>query len=282
MFKLKLENRFGDTLELVNNKNYIVTNIDGLGPPKGRINLSEVAGMDGALFNSSSVEPRNIVLTVMPQSPVEENRLALYRYAQPGQWSKIYYSNGSVSVQIEGYVETVETGLFTKSESIQVSILCPQPYFIALKEIYTDISATVANFEFPFAVQNEGVEFSYINHDMLAKITNYGDVNTGIIIYITARGTVTNPVIYANDTGGSMSLAVTLQEHDQVVINTNTGQRSIKLITDSGEADVINRMSPNPQWFILAPGENVFSYSADSGMDLMSVKFAHHTKYGGV
>ena len=104
MFTLKIENRFGDILELTHNKNYIVTEVGGLNPPKAKINLSDVAGMDGALFNSAKAETRNLVLTVLPQTPVEENRLTLYRFAQIAQWCKIYYSNGSVDVQIEGYV----------------------------------------------------------------------------------------------------------------------------------------------------------------------------------
>lgn len=282
MFTLKIENRFGDVLELTHNKNYVVTKIDGLNPPKAKINLSDIAGMNGSLFNSAKAETRNIVLTVLPQNPVERNRLALYKYAQVAQWCKIYYSNGSVDVQIEGYVETVEGSLFSRPQSFQISIICPQPYFEGLHEIYNDISSLVANFEFPFSIDSSGVEFSYVNHDVLSTVTNIGDVETGLSIYITARGEVVNPVIYDATSGGSIGLNVTLQNRDQVIINTNSGSRSVKLVSGATETNIIDKVDPDPTWFILHPGENIFSYDADSGVDLMFIVFRHRTKYGGV
>lgn len=282
MFTLKIENRFGDILEITHNKNYIVSKVEGLNPPKARINTSNIAGMDGALFNSSKVETRNIVLTVLPQEPVEKNRLALYKYAQVKQWCKIYYSNGSVSVQIEGYVEAIEGSLFNRPQSFQISIICPQPYFEALHEIYNDISSLILNFEFPFAIDSEGIEFSYINHEVLSTVTNIGDTETGLVIYITARGEVVNPVIYGNNTGGSMKLNITLAEREQVIINTNSGERSVKLLSGTTETNIIDKLQVGAEWFTLYPGDNIFSYDADSGVDLMSIVFRHRTKYGGV
>lgn len=281
MFTLKIENRFGDVLELTHNKNYVVTSVEGLNPPKAKINLSDVVGMDGSLFNSSKVEARNIVLTVRPNEPVEKNRLALYKYVQSKQWCKIYYSNGSLDVQIEGYVEAIETSLFKLPQSIQISILCPQPYFEGLNEIFNDISSLLANFEFPFAIEADGIEFSYINHDVLSTVVNHGDVETGLSIYITARGEVVNPVIYDNY-GGKFAINLTLSEGEQIVINTNSGKRSVKLISGVGKENIINKVQKNPKWFTLYPGENIFSYDAESGVDFMSIVFRHRTKYGGV
>lgn len=282
MFTLKIENRQGEILTLTHNQNYIVKEIDGLEPPKAGINLSDVSGMAGGLYNSSKVEPRNLVLTVLPCCPVDDNRLHLYRFAQAGQWCKIYYANKSLNVKIEGYVETIEAQTFTKLQQIQISIICPQPYFVGMKEIYNDISDVIADFEFPFSIPQKGVEFSYLNPDMLAHVTNYGDVDTGVVINIATRGEVVNPTIHANNTRGAMGVNVTLHEHDQLIIDTNSGQRNIFLIRDNTETSIINRMKPNPEWFVLTPGENVFSYTAESGADLMSVTFEHQTKYGGV
>ena len=282
MFTLKIENRFGDILELTHNKNYIVTDVSGLTPPKARINLSDIAGMNGAMFNSAKAETRNLVLTVLPQSPVEKNRLALYRFAQVAQWCKIYYSNGSVDVQIEGYVEAVDGSLFSKTQSLQISIICPQPYFEGLQEIRKDISSLISSFEFPFSIEASGIEFSYINHDILATVINVGDVPSGIIIDITARGEIVNPIIYNNISRGFMKLNITLRNRDRIVINTNSGSRSVKLTRGTRETNVIDKLEPNPEWFVLQPGENIFSYDAEVGADLMSIVFRHRTKFGGV
>lgn len=281
MFTLKIENRFGDVLEVTHNKNYVVTSVEGLNPPKAKINLSNVVGMDGSLFNSSKVETRNIVLTVCPQDPVEKNRMALYKYAQIRQWCKIYYSNGSLDVQIEGYVEAIEGSMFKLPQTFQISILCPQPYFEELNEIVNDISSLLSAFEFPFAIEKNGIEFSYINHDALSTVTNHGDVETGLSIYITARSEVVNPVIY-DDHGGRFAINVTLSEGEQIAINTKSGERSVKLISEVSEENIINKVQSNPTWFTLYPGENIFSYGAESGVDFMSIVFRHRTKFGGV
>lgn len=281
MFTLKIENRFGDVLELTHNKNYVVTSVEGLNPPKAKINLSNVVGMDGSLFNSSKTETRNLVLTVRPQDPVEKNRLNLYKYAQIGGWCKIYYSNGSLDVQIEGYVEAIEGSLFKLPQSVQISILCPQPYFEAMDEVINDVSSLVSNVEFPLAIDEGGIEFSYINHDVLSTVINHGDVETGLSIYITARSEVVNPIIYDNH-GGKFAIDVTLSEGDQIVIETKSGERSVKLISGVGEKNIINKVQRNSTWFTLYPGENIFSYGARSGSDFMSIVFRHRTKYGGV
>ena len=281
MFTLKIENRFGDVLELTHNKNYVVTSVEGLTPPKAKINLSNVVGMDGSLFNSSKTETRNLVLTVRPQDPVEKNRLDLYKHAQIGGWCKIYYSNGSLDVQIEGYVEAIEGSLFKLQQSVQISILCPQPYFEAMNEIVNDVSSLISNFEFPFSIEKSGLAFSYINHDVLSTVINHGDVETGVSIYITARSEVVNPIIYDNY-GGKFAIDVTLSKGDQIVIHTKSGGRSVKLISGTGERNIINKVRRDSTWFTLYPGENVFYYDAESGLDFMSIVFRHRTKYGGV
>ena len=282
MFTLKVENKNGEILTLRQNENYAVTKIDGLNPPSATINFSEIAGVDGGLFNSARVEMRNIVLTIKPLGEVEKNRLNLYKYFQIKRWCKIYYSNGSLDVKTEGYVETIETDLFSMSEEMQISIMCPKPYFESLNEIYSDISRIIANFEFPFAIDKDGIEFAYIEQDKFATVVNSGDIETGLIIEITARGTVVNPILYNTRTGGRFGINITLEKYDRIVINTNSGEKEIYLISSDVKTNIINKITPGVEWFVLSPGENTFSYSADSGAELMSIVFKHSTKYGGV
>ena len=282
MFTLKVENKNGEILTLRQNKNYAVTKVDGLNPPSATINFSEIAGVDGGLFNSSRVEMRNIVLTIRPLEPVEKNRLNLYKYFQIKQWCKIYYSNGTLDVKTEGYVESIETDLFSMSETMQISIMCPKPYFESLNEIYSDVSRLIPNFEFPFAIEADGIEFSYYDNDSFTTIVNSGDIESGVIIEIVSRGTVVNPIIYDTRTGGKFGLNITLNEHDKLVINTNSGEKSVHLISSGVETNVINKLMSGVDWFVLSPGENTFSYDATDGSNQMSIAFRHTTKYGGV
>ena len=280
MFTLKIENPSGEILELTHNKNYVVDEFEFTS--KARINLSDVAGMDGGLYNSSKSEPITGTIVLAPQFPIEQNRLNLYRYFQRGKWCRVYYSNGSIDVQIEGYVEEITPSLFSKRQTVQISIVCPKAYFEEIFESYSDISSIISTFEIPFAIEEDGVEFSYINHDVLATVINEGSVDSGVIIHITARGSIVNPIIYGNTFGGSMKFNIELQETDQLIINTNSGERSVKLIRGVTETNVVNCLGDNPTWFEVFPGENVFSYDAESGAELLSIVFRHRTKYGGI
>lgn len=281
MFTIAVENRSGDVVELTHNRNYIVEKVTGLTPPKSKINYSEIAGVSGGLFNSSKTEIRNLVLYIRPQYPVEENRLKLYRYFQTGQWCKIQYKNESLDVEIQGYVEIIESDLFQLGQVFQVSIICPQPFFEGVNEIYTSISSTIDMFEFPFEIDSSGVEFSQIQNLQHVNVFNNGDIETGVVVEIIALGSVVNPIIYS-DKGGSIALNFTMREFDKIVIDTRSGQRSVKLIRDGVETNILNVIRPNPEWFTLRPADNVFSYDVESGLDFVEIVFRHKTKYGGV
>ena len=53
MFELILENKTGDKINFASNSAFTVTLIEGLNPPDATINLSDIALMDGAKYNSS-------------------------------------------------------------------------------------------------------------------------------------------------------------------------------------------------------------------------------------
>lgn len=156
MFTLKIENIKNNILELTQNESdFQIVNISGLNPSNAQINRSTVAGLDGSRFNSSKLEERNIVITLKLNGDIAQNRIRLYSYFNTKQWCKLYYQNELRNVYIEGWVETVEVDLFTNSETMQISIVCPNPYFKALDEIITDVSKVIEMFTFPFAIDLE-------------------------------------------------------------------------------------------------------------------------------
>lgn len=281
MYTLKIENKRGEIITLTDNPDYVVT-VKGLESLAAVINTSRAGLMDGTLYNSSAMNERAITLTINPMEPVERNRIALYRYLQVKQYCKLYYSNDRRNVYIEGYVESVENDLFTQSQEMQFSIVCPQPYLSGLYYIYADLNKVLRLFQFPFFIDKSGIEFSRIQHDYMATITNKGDAESGVIIVITARGEVEDPVIYSADTGGSFKVNITMQSTDQLQISTVSGDKWVKLIHNGIESNVINKVAPSPEWFILNAGDNIFSYGADKGPENMSIYFMFKYKYIGV
>ena len=281
MYTLKIENKRGEQLSLMPNANY-VAEIQGLESLGATINTAKAGLMDGSMFNSSSLNERAITITIEPQQPVEANRITLYRYFQTKQYCKIYYSNGSRNIYIEGWVEQIESNLFTESQAIQVSIICPQPFLSGLYYIAADLNKILSMFEFPFAIAAEGVELSTIQKDYMATITNKGDAETGVEIVITAMGDIVNPIIYNADTGGSFGVNVTMEASDQIRISTVPGDKWAKFVHNGVESNCINKVMPNPEWFTLAAGDNIFSYSAAEGTEYLAIYFQFKYKYLGV
>lgn len=284
MFVLKVENMVGDQITLTQREGeYQVIGIEGLNPPNAIINSSSVVGRDGTKFQSSKLAERNLVITIRINGDVERNRLNLYRYFKSKRWHRIYYQNGTRDVYIEGYVETIENNLFTSSQTMQISIVCHDPYFKSIEEIYSDISTVLAGFKFPFAIEDP-IPFSILERNRIVNIVNDGESDTGLLISIMVNGNVSNPTIYNNVTGEYFGFNIDMVEGDHVLINTNRGEKSIILTRDGIESNIIARVSKGSTWLALAMGDNQFTYGTESGigLELMTIVFRHRTIYEGV
>ena len=62
----------------------IISNIDGLGAEEASIFTTDLASIDGALFNSARLPKRSINLTIIPiatrNGSIEDHRLEMYKY----------------------------------------------------------------------------------------------------------------------------------------------------------------------------------------------------------
>lgn len=286
MFTLEIENIKNEIVTLTQNEsNYQVFQIDGLNPPKAQINLSNVAGLDGAQFNSSKLETRNIVIYIKINGDVEKNRLYLNTFFSTKQWCKIYYKNNSRNVYIEGYVESNDYTSFTINEIMQVSIICPNPYFKAVDEIVDDISKSVAAFHFPFSINiGDPIPFSTLDTSKVTNVYNDSESETGVIIEADFYGSVNSLTIRNTDTGELFNLNYAFVNGDQVIVDTNKGEKSITLIRDGVKTNIFTAIRKGSTFFQLSIGDNFFGYLADNGQsdELVHIVFKHYTLYRGV
>ena len=296
MFILEVENVRSEKLRLTQNESkYQVVSVEGLNPPSAEIFTNTVAGLDGGLFKSSKLQMRNLVLNIKIRGDVEKNRIALYKFFRTKYPCKIYYTNESRRVYIEGYCEAIENDLFTDNQTMQVSIICPDPYFKSVLLMYTDISKIFANFEFPFAfgaknsiceastMTDDAIIFSGIDINRRVSVTNNGEIDTGVIITLTAHSdNIINPVIYEIDDKTFFKLNTTMMEGDVIIIDTNKGHKSVKMIRGVEEINMIRYMATGSTWFQLRQGDNVFTSDADANVEDLFVVFERYNLYEGV
>ncbi|MDE6777673.1 MAG: phage tail family protein, partial [Oscillospiraceae bacterium] len=270
----------GESFELTHNtKNYVVKNISGLTRPTTDINTSTGTG-DGTYYNSSKLQQRNLVIDILLRGNIEANRQNLYKIFPLKTACTIYFKNRNRNVKIKGYVEVLDGDIFTSQEQMQISIICPQPYFESLQTIYTELSKIMKLFEFPFSI-TEPIPFSEKRNLPLCSILNSGDTICGAVITISITGEVSDLKIYNTATQQFFGLNYTFQENDQITLNTQSGQKNISLIRDGETINLLSSMQAGSSWIQLATGINNFTFTAD-GADFVKIIFATVELYGGV
>lgn len=276
----------------------LIEKIQGIGPAKGSINSTELSTVDGAIFNSSRITSRNIVIKAqLLRSPsVEASRLRLYQYFPVKRKVTLTFETSSRVCQIDGYVESNELDIFAQEETAQISIICPDPYFYSTGADEGTQTITFAGIENSFEAvlwtaadgyffpdpEDDEIEFGQINANKDSVIHYSGDGEIGMTIVLRAVGDVSNPVIYRADTNESISLTMDLVSGDQITICTVKGKKSITLLRNGVTTNILRYRTRSSSWIQLTKGINLISFDADDGLENIQMSIKHDTIYEGI
>lgn len=281
MLVVKLENKYGEVLDLTNTTNYAVK-VTGLTPPAATINTTKVPTKDGVVFNSSSMDSRNIVLTIKPLQNIEHSRINLYKFIKSKQYIKLYFKNGIRDVYIDGYVEAVEGDLYENPQQLQVSIICPDPFFKDNKDMIVDFSNVTNAFEFPFTPIEEGVQISTLTIFEETNINNPSDDDCGAIFTLHANELVLEPIIYNRTTNEQFIIRYEMKDGDEIILNTKRGEKSLMLISEGVQTNIINCVGKGSKWLTLLSGDNVIAYTCAHGAEVLNISVTLNPIYEGV
>lgn len=280
-YRIKVENKYGEVLELTSNPNYKVK-ATGLSPMSANIVTAPVANYSGARYVSSKHQTRPIVLTIYVEQPVETNRINLYKYFKSKDWIRVYYSNGTREVYIDGYVESFDCDFFTKTQTAQVSILCPKPQFLAVTPSKQNIATTLGALSFPFyEAESEPVVLSHYGRDAVL-VNNTSDDEVGFIYTIQCYGEVINPQIYIDETKEYFKLNRRFTRGSVITINTNDGNKSVTCELGGITTNIINSVDSGSKWLKLRAGYNHILQTAKVGLDSMVGELHYINEYEGV
>lgn len=274
MFTLKLKNEYNNIIDLtVNEDKYQVTNVVGLNPPQAVISTSNNANLDGVVYNSSRLDKRNIVITVVIQD--EQNRISLNRVVQTKKYIRVYYNN----LYIDGYVESFEYDIFTEKCIAQISIICTNPYFINVNENTYTISAIDSVFKFPFSTSTSGILISDITYKYTSDLFVNGNYDSYCKIELTARNTVVNPIIKNVTTNQIMIINTTITTDDTIVISTQKGNKYIHKHNNNTITNIIGSLDYLSKFITLVPATNTIETGAESGSEYLDAKIIYHDCY---
>ena len=287
------------TLDLENpeNSGFIVREIRGLGPCKATINTTEVSTNDGSIYNSARLNTRNIVFDlVFIGTDIESLRQMSYKFFPIKKPLTLEFLTDNRDCVTTGYVESNEPNIFSSSESATISILCPDAYFYSIEagENITTFYGENPLFEFPFennSLTENLIEFGDIRQYTDAVIVYDGDSEIGITITIHSVGEASNISIYNTGTRQQMVIDTAKIESltgsgliagDDIIICTVKGKKSITLLRNGEYTNILNALDKKSDWFQLVKGENVFAYTAETGVQNLQFKVQNDVIYEGI
>lgn len=299
------------TLEMTSpeKSGFVINFIDGLGPPKANIEITEMSLMDGGVYNSARAQSRNIVFSFMFLFPsalagdlesqigkLEITRQKTYKYFPLKNRVKITIETDERSCETYGYVESNDSDIFSKNGGAVISILCPDSYLFSTHIYATNFASISALFEFPFgneSLTDPLLEFSTISNYTDRTITYTGDAEIGMIMSIHAAGAIENIVIYKLypepveiieiDTDRLLALTGEgLHFGDDIIISTVKGNKYAILIRDGETINILNCLAKYPDWIQLSRGDNIFSCTAEVGEEYLQFKIENQIAYEGI
>jgi phage-related protein len=246
-----------------------IRNITGLDPVKASVSTSPYGSVDGTSYTGSNVLSRNIVLTLKPHPnwdtwTYENLRRLIYSYFMPKLLTRlVFYSDDMDPVEIYGVVEDVSVNIFSKEPELQVSIICPDPYFTALNPIIlTGVNDITNTFDY-----NGNVESG-----MIVKVTHVSGTPTTINIQL-GDPKITNFGVVADITSTKYFelSSIPMRKYVQNV-NIGTG------VIDNLLSNVY--LQEGALWPTLQPGENEFKVITDDGVQDYQLIF--YERFGGL
>lgn len=289
-----------------------LVNIEGIYGIESNVVTSENTTIDGSTYQGATAKERNIVLTVEMDSEYQENRSLLYRCFPIKRTGNLQYIEEGEAKTIDYEVESIIPGDITGVvRDYTISLKCTDPYFKDLSDIEVVMASWVSDFYFQACFPEDGVIFGHREINLVKEIENEsGADNIGVVVVFRAEGNVKNPAIYHGESGeftkvGYAGNDFVMAPGQYVVINTNTGKKNVYLLDGVTQAEiedhkdkygvidwdsvirlygaVINEYLDEDGDFIqLQDGTNTLTYSADGGLDYLSVSVFYRISYLGV
>jgi len=286
--KVEVENTQGSvlTLSVQNESNgYQIREISGLDPTKASVISSDFALLDGAQFQASRRETRNLMFTIGLSPNYGSNsaaslRAGLYGFFMPKTMIKLrFYMEGWPTVSLVGYVESLGSPMFSSDPVVTISVLCMEPNFMGLDSIIAkdpDLPEASIGFETKTSAQivsgAGGVSIPYA-----------GSIETGFLFSMTlAAGRVMLSGFSILRDLDTLVFVGELAGGDRVDISTVAGNKYAQVTRNGATTpvSVLYAISPNSDWLNLYPGPNDLLVKAEG--DAISWQLSYYNRYGGL
>lgn len=258
-----------------------VIDLQGIEASSYTINTAS-SEQDGATVTSVKIEAREITITGDIEKNDKElnNRDYLIRFFNPKQEGELYITRNNISRKIQYRVSSLDFNTNKMYDCIDFTLVIEsteEPYFSDAKNSGNYLTLISPQFTFPLVICPTKI-MGYRVFKPVIPLINDGDKETGIEIIVTAkRGKMDNIKLILND-NEYIKVNVTLQQWDELRINTNARKKSVTL----NGVNIINKIDRNSSFFDLKIGKNILKYECDNGGTNIDIDVQFYRKYLGV
>lgn len=254
-----------------------IRDIQGLGPVQADINTTPYGSQDGEFFTGAGITKRNITMK-MGFNPdwivhtVASLREIVYGYMMSKQPVVLrFYRDDLPAVEISGFVESNEPNIFAKDPELDISIICPQPDFIAVSPSVVEGTAKPAPDETEFTVRGN------VDTSGRVVLTTIEDDPSP-----TYDGTVT--LEHKTLAPGSENFVITgsLAEGMDLIIDSARGAKVAENVIGFEHVNLLNSMTADSKWLALHPGTNKFRVILDAGAPDKAWTLTYYERFGGL
>lgn len=276
-------------LDMVSTPNYILKSVDW-GSVKGTHQSYKYVNQVGVTITGTSLGTRDVSIEGWIVANNEKHMTMLKRkinsFINPQEAIDLFYSNYVIRFvpdeSVKYSINVAENNdVFCK---FQIIGTCPNPLFSNTHEVGKSFATTTANFHFPLIISKslpeKGIVFGERTQSLFANVLNEGAISVGMRIIFKANGNVVNPSLINVNTQEEFIINKTLAAGEEIEINTNIGEKSIK--GRMGNNDFTNYFmykNIDSPWLQLAVGDNLFRYNAESGIDNLDVFVYFNNKF---
>lgn len=285
----KVKNSEELILDMVSTPEYVLKSVDW-GTIKGTHRTYKYVNQVGVTISGTSLETRPVSIEgwIVASSPIRMNILKnkLNSFVNPQDAIDLYYDKYMIRFIPD---ETVKYAIDNSENNdafckFIITGTCPNPLFTNADENISIFAITEPKFHFPLviseALTEKGIIFGKRTDSLIANIFNEGAVTSGMRIVFKASGTVVNPKLINVNTQENFILNKTLIAEEEVEINTNIGEKSIKgKIGSSAYSNYYMYKDIDSSWLQLDVGDNLFRYDADDGLENLEIFVYYYNKF---
>ncbi|OLS02878.1 phage tail family protein [Tissierella creatinophila] len=288
--KIIYKNAAGNSIEITYSFPFFLQEFTGADGLDSEIHRIKSPNQDGFSVTGESLQGRSLqILGIIKANDKVESakyRAKLIQVFNPKMEGTLIYEYGDIKRQIRCKVE--KAPIFQKKDTsfkrqlFNIDLYCPNPFFTDAEESKEEIAIWQPAFEFALEIAEEGIEMGYREPSLIVNIFNQGAVKSGMTIKFRALATLTNPSLFNVNTREYFKINKTMEAGEIITVTTHFQNKRVNLIKNNITSNAFNWIDLDSTFLKLDPGDNLFRYDAETGLDNLEVDIYHSPQYLGV